>query len=141
MPGHQARISAEEYQGIDYTIFHHKFLWFVSVFQKPVCLPILRNNGNQNQRPLFCVSENMRQNLSMKLLTFRAKHGGGGVPGFSSILSISSMSLQRAKVGFYGEDVRQMHTKSEHEARALRKFFSKLRLFTSILVYVKKVFI
>jgi hypothetical protein len=48
---------------------------------------------------------------------------GGGFPGFSSILYISSMSLHRAKVGFYGEDVRQMHTKSEHESRALRGFF------------------
>ncbi len=47
----------------------------------------------------------------------------------------------RAKVGFYGEDVRQMHTKSVHEACALRGFSVKLRLFTSILVSVKKVFI
>ncbi len=64
---------------------------------------------------------------------------GGGVPGFSSTVSISSMSLQhRAKVGFYGEDVRQLHTKSEHDARALRGFFSKTQIVYEFKFYLHK---
>ncbi len=124
MPGHRERISTEESQGIDYTIFHPKFLWFVSIFLSQFVCCYCKTTDPCSVFLKICAKTHPR--------IFQGKAWGGGVPGFSSIVPILRCPCTGPRLAFMekmcGKCTRNPSTRRAH----FEVFFQKHRLFTSL---------